>query len=904
MGASRRAARAAKLAATARRQKSAATARDASATSSSFLNSISALASAALSATTPGRPAAAAATSAAAASRRRPNIASSAALQKKSAPAAAAAAQPRAQRSAAPSGRKDARRFEGRIKRSIFNPFAFLGLPLKPDAATSEAQSASGEAADGASEAEGLSTMQKAGKRSNEERSRDAKQEAEGGPSASTGSPSATDEAREPNLPRAARMWKSLENVQGAAKGKLAGLGSAPETVEPLREMKVATLAHGLDRVLFNPGVHWLRDPRTGIYNFSPSLRNILDPDLFDYDALPAYITSSQDKELETIARRTQARYCGSTSSLTALLSQCYFLISGRKPPNLTGFSDAFKSMGHGFSGGASLPASIKLVYKPDHTGSDERAVYAIDADKSASGELENSNYVLAALGKSMEKMLTVDDNEFRRFQRVERWQRLARGESDPPSEPEAYHYSKLSRFMMRSQLDCYDPRLPNKTFDLKTRAAVAIRHDRANWVESSGYQIRSNLGLLESFEREYFDMIRAAFLKYGFQARIGNMDGIFVAYHNTKEIFGFQYVPLDEIFTRVFGTVEMGEQAFSLSVRLLEAILNSATTIYPKQSLKLTLSVSEGKDPHMTVYAEPAELSPESQQSSSKPQIQEPKSEQNPFGQSIDQAIANSSSETPQPLGNRSLVQIDVKVDRYLNGALVQGQPVDFAAVPGRAINFLKEDEIARRQRQKMAPLDWTVDYIIQPRSDLNEADVARHLQKIRGLQVSISSLTMPNLEAVAAREAELEAILLKTGGEAAVERWKMERREGKIGRMPRAPGQAPVAGEDAEEAASGLDVEEDGSEATSSTGGDQAARNAAQPDDAEQTKLEAFKAQTAHRLPHHPLPESAPNDKGEGTWTTQGAALRRVQHLRALARLGAQDRIAYEKVDRREQV
>jgi len=36
-----------------------------------------------------------------------------------------------------------------------------------------------------------------------------------------------------------------------------------------------------------------------------------------------------------------------------------------------------------------------------------------------------------------------------------------------------------------------------------------------------------------------------AAFIKYAGQCRIGRMDGAFVTYHNTQEIFGFQYVPL-----------------------------------------------------------------------------------------------------------------------------------------------------------------------------------------------------------------------------------------------------------------------------------------------------------------------------------------------------------------------
>lgn len=33
--------------------------------------------------------------------------------------------------------------------------------------------------------------------------------------------------------------------------------------------------------------------------------------------------------------------------------------------------------------------------------------------------------------------------------------------------------------------------------------------------------------------------------ISVSFQARIGDMDGIFVAYHNTARVFGFQYLPL-----------------------------------------------------------------------------------------------------------------------------------------------------------------------------------------------------------------------------------------------------------------------------------------------------------------------------------------------------------------------
>lgn len=107
-----------------------------------------------------------------------------------------------------------------------------------------------------------------------------------------------------------AKVWSERRH------GKISGLNVSVEKVQPLREMKVPPLAHGLDRVLFNPGVYWLRDPRSGIYNFDPHLRKVLDVDLFDYTALPPYITSSKDEELVELTRRHQRKFCGSTSSM------------------------------------------------------------------------------------------------------------------------------------------------------------------------------------------------------------------------------------------------------------------------------------------------------------------------------------------------------------------------------------------------------------------------------------------------------------------------------------------------------------------------------------------------------------------------------------------------------------
>lgn len=43
----------------------------------------------------------------------------------------------------------------------------------------------------------------------------------------------------------------------------------------------------------------------------------------------------------------------------------------------------------------------------------------------------------------------------------------------------------KIGKFLLRSQLDCFDPKLPRGTFDLKTRAVMPVRLDIQNYAVS-----------------------------------------------------------------------------------------------------------------------------------------------------------------------------------------------------------------------------------------------------------------------------------------------------------------------------------------------------------------------------------------------------------------------------------
>ncbi|KAI8140506.1 mitochondrial protein Pet127-domain-containing protein [Fennellomyces sp. T-0311] len=340
---------------------------------------------------------------------------------------------------------------------------------------------------------------------------------------------------------------------------------------------EVARLAHGLDRVLFNPGVHYLKDPRTQKYNFTPFLEYITQPTEFDYDMLAPYITSSKDENLMDMARGMDIRYIGSTSSCSGALSQVYFLLSRFKPLDTSVLSSTFSAMSSKFTRGTRTPASINLRWKD--------GVYAIDADKS----LDVGETILSAMGKSMEKVLTLEPAEYERY--------LKDADSPVPeverNQPEAYAFGKIGHLLLRSQLDCQHPGLPRKTFDLKTRAAVPVRLDMQNYKDYLGYSLRRSHGLYESFEREYYDMLRSVFLKYSFQVRIGHMDGILVAYHNTRKMFGFQYISREEMDARVFGSSKMANESFRNVLILFHAVLDEVTAKYPNKSLRLSFDSS-----------------------------------------------------------------------------------------------------------------------------------------------------------------------------------------------------------------------------------------------------------------------------------------------------------------------
>eukprot|EP01103_Thecamoeba_quadrilineata_P019367 TRINITY_DN780_c0_g1_i1.p2 TRINITY_DN780_c0_g1~~TRINITY_DN780_c0_g1_i1.p2 ORF type:complete len:249 (+),score=46.66 TRINITY_DN780_c0_g1_i1:971-1717(+) len=133
---------------------------------------------------------------------------------------------------------------------------------------------------------------------------------------------------------------------------------------------------------------------------------------------------------------------------------------------------------------------------------------------------------------------------------------------------------------MMRSQLDCWDPNIQGrlKTFDLKTRSVRSVRTSYSNPSFVFGCPNHSKLagvlGYTNSIESEFYDLVRTTLIKYNFQVRIGKMSGLFLLYHNTHEVFGYEYLPVEDIDQSLFYTSETASACFDVTTRAFEYLL------------------------------------------------------------------------------------------------------------------------------------------------------------------------------------------------------------------------------------------------------------------------------------------------------------------------------------------
>lgn len=361
-------------------------------------------------------------------------------------------------------------------------------------------------------------------------------------------------------------------------------------------DSKIPKLSFGLDRVLFNPGaVHPIQCPRTGLYNFLPALQSVLQPEEFNWSLLRSFVPASQDVHLHAKAREVGAKIVTSTSSLSGALSLLYFCLFGLdKGPHLQEkLSMQFANEPLSFTNLSKAPISF-LVEPIGGNGNLHSVVIEKVApeDDSIEGTAAVQETILMKMGHILEKKLTTSPAEFEAY-RLNRTDNLPESRMKADQSAEAFAFCQLGSLLVRSQIDAADSRLPGKLFDIKTRASLPIRMNSANWSAYTDYKIFSPTGLYNSYEREYYDMARSAFLKYSFQVALGGMDGIFVAFHNIVQIFGFQYISLQEMEQVLYGNSSgIGKVCFGLLLKIYEQLMSTIIESVPFRNEKFRISL------------------------------------------------------------------------------------------------------------------------------------------------------------------------------------------------------------------------------------------------------------------------------------------------------------------------
>lgn len=123
-------------------------------------------------------------------------------------------------------------------------------------------------------------------------------------------------------------------------------------------------------------------------------------------------------------------------------------------------------------------------------------------------------------LGKILERQYTMSSDDFRKILLKEGHPEKKENDLKDFIDDDYHRFMKLNdNIMLRSQIDCMRVNEKGETevFEIKTRAVAPIRYDITHYDLYFDYSVDSHKGVNNSYEREYYDLIRGAFLKYAF---------------------------------------------------------------------------------------------------------------------------------------------------------------------------------------------------------------------------------------------------------------------------------------------------------------------------------------------------------------------------------------------------
>lgn len=354
------------------------------------------------------------------------------------------------------------------------------------------------------------------------------------------------------------------------------------------------TLKHGLDRIVRTDGIYTI-DSVVKATN-SHYLRTIASPTTEVLARFPEYTPPSRDKNLLQAAKAANVRYVTGSSSITEELTHIYYLLSNFKTPDLTGLGKNYDAKWMMYMSAYRKPTTFMLRKLSP-------GLYAVDGD---SGIVPALNKDLTEMGVVLEALLTTDSATYTRI--IDPNTTMDKHEIEEILKGGHSHkMRKVGNMIVRSQIDCESttPEGEKFVFEIKTRATAPIRYDVKNLHLYYDYKITHRSGITESFEREYFDLIRSILIKYYFQVKMGNMDGAFLCYHNTQEMFGFQYISINEIEKRVFGCKEFAEIVFNTTLQIHQLIMDEVLKLFPDPEMLRIGLFSDFRKEEMVITVE-----------------------------------------------------------------------------------------------------------------------------------------------------------------------------------------------------------------------------------------------------------------------------------------------------------
>lgn len=330
----------------------------------------------------------------------------------------------------------------------------------------------------------------------------------------------------------------------------------------------IPELCHNLKSIVENPGIYKLEDIKNSMpeknYNF---LKNVQQPNETDMDQIPPYTPPSFDKDLIKFAQKNEGtKYIMSTSTISYFLSNLFYVFSYFQEANYNCVPTYNKGEKKKYMNAQRRPYTnfFRVVDK-------EKDIWALDSDN---GVFYPDHKILMDLGKILERVYTMEPDHYEGvFSKTK--QNLDKYKLD---DDDFHRFMKVNNdICLRSQIDCMQTMKDNKkiVYEIKTRALAAIRYDIYNYKDYVDYEIDDILGHINSYEREYYDLIRGGFLKYFFQLKIGGMDGAFISYHNTVKTFGFEYVKRTHMEEMLFGSTFKADISFVVTSKVMVKILD-----------------------------------------------------------------------------------------------------------------------------------------------------------------------------------------------------------------------------------------------------------------------------------------------------------------------------------------